>query len=360
VDAARGIVSRDGAAGEMGIMLTGAPQEDEEHLARGRRERTEAVIFGNDWQTQDIAIEGDGSRQVGDIDRGFENAGEWRWHDRIPQGEILSSISRGQQGREVVTGEEWLQCRKAEDMVHFLSSEQTTFRTRWQRWRGVQRFKVSERQWRLLCCACVFRIADLIPVTEARRCVVVSEQYAEGLVGDEELREAIEASMAACTSYGGDRLTREWQNAVSRVHRTPGQALVCLGAVVRARALATFWNAQREEKYVSRARYVTEDPVYQSAQQTEEAAQADLLRDIVGNPFQPRPAFDPQWQSWRRGLIPTMAQQIHDERRYENLPILADMLEEAGCDNEAILAHCRGPGPHVRGCWVVDWLLAKS
>jgi hypothetical protein len=40
--------------------------------------------------------------------------------------------------------------------------------------------------------------------------------------------------------------------------------------------------------------------------------------------------------------------------------ILADALEEAGCTDAAILSHLRGPGPHVRGCWVVDLLLGKE
>ena len=42
------------------------------------------------------------------------------------------------------------------------------------------------------------------------------------------------------------------------------------------------------------------------------------------------------------------------------MPILADALEDAGCDNEHLLGHCRGPGPHVRGCWVVDLVLARD
>jgi len=55
-----------------------------------------------------------------------------------------------------------------------------------------------------------------------------------------------------------------------------------------------------------------------------------------------------------------MAREIHDERRFGDLPILADALEDAGCSAEAVLRHCRGPGPHVRGCWVVDLALGKD
>ena len=55
-----------------------------------------------------------------------------------------------------------------------------------------------------------------------------------------------------------------------------------------------------------------------------------------------------------------LAQAIYEERRFGDLPVLADALEEAGCTDADILSHCRGPGPHVRGCWVVDLLLGKQ
>jgi hypothetical protein len=51
---------------------------------------------------------------------------------------------------------------------------------------------------------------------------------------------------------------------------------------------------------------------------------------------------------------------IYDDRRFQDLPILVDALEEAGCANVDILGHCRGPGPHARGCWVVDLILGKE
>jgi hypothetical protein len=55
-----------------------------------------------------------------------------------------------------------------------------------------------------------------------------------------------------------------------------------------------------------------------------------------------------------------LAQAIYDDRAFDRLPILADALEDAGCHDAGILAHCRGPGPHVKGCWVVDLLLGKT
>jgi hypothetical protein len=55
-----------------------------------------------------------------------------------------------------------------------------------------------------------------------------------------------------------------------------------------------------------------------------------------------------------------LAQAVYDERAYDRLPVLADALEDAGCHDADILTHCRGPGPHVRGCWLIDLLLGKE
>ena len=88
--------------------------------------------------------------------------------------------------------------------------------------------------------------------------------------------------------------------------------------------------------------------------------QSTLIRDIFGNPFRPRPAVDAAWLSWNDGTLAKLAQGIYDDRAFDRLPILADALEEAGCANADILNHCRQPGEHVRGCWVVDLVLGKS
>jgi hypothetical protein len=87
------------------------------------------------------------------------------------------------------------------------------------------------------------------------------------------------------------------------------------------------------------------------------------LRDIVGNPFRPV-TIDTSWQT------PTalgLAQVAYDVRRLpsgeldpQRLSVLADALEDVGCANRQILDHLRGPGPHVRGCFALDFLLEKS
>jgi hypothetical protein len=89
------------------------------------------------------------------------------------------------------------------------------------------------------------------------------------------------------------------------------------------------------------------------------AKQAECLCCIVGNPFRPV-QHDPAWLRWRDGAIIHMAQTIYDDRCFQDLPILADPLEEASGTDAELLGRCRGTGEHVRGCWVVDLVLAKS
>lgn len=69
---------------------------------------------------------------------------------------------------------------------------------------------------------------------------------------------------------------------------------------------------------------------------------------------------DLSWLASNNGTVVKLAQAIYDERAFDRLPILADALEDAGCTNQDILAHCRGGGEHSRGCWVVDLLLGKE
>jgi hypothetical protein len=75
-------------------------------------------------------------------------------------------------------------------------------------------------------------------------------------------------------------------------------------------------------------------------------------RDIFGNPFRPV-----DFAPWRTDTAVALARQMYKAREFSVMPILADALQDAGCDNEEALSHCRGAGPHVRGCWVVDGVL---
>jgi hypothetical protein len=100
-------------------------------------------------------------------------------------------------------------------------------------------------------------------------------------------------------------------------------------------------------------------PAWRSGTTAERVTQAALLRDLFGNPFRPV-ALDSAWLAWQGGTIPKLAQAIYDDRAFDRLPVLADALLDAGCEDADLLGHLRGPGPHVRGCWPVDLLLGKG
>jgi hypothetical protein len=89
------------------------------------------------------------------------------------------------------------------------------------------------------------------------------------------------------------------------------------------------------------------------------AARTALLRDIFGNPFQ-TPPVPPDVLAWKDATVRRLALGIYEEQAFDRLPILADALLDAGCDDEKLLHHCRSEGPHVLGCWAVELLLGKS
>jgi hypothetical protein len=82
------------------------------------------------------------------------------------------------------------------------------------------------------------------------------------------------------------------------------------------------------------------------------------LRDIFGDPFN-SVAIGPAWLEWNKGTVNRLARTIYNDKEFALMPILGDALEDALCDDAAILQHCRSVGPHVRGCWVLDLILGK-
>jgi hypothetical protein len=110
-------------------------------------------------------------------------------------------------------------------------------------------------------------------------------------------------------------------------------------------------------QYLEEVERVREHPVFASARDRTELEWGALVREIYGpTPFRITP-FEPRW---RTPAVLGISHRIYDERDFAGMPILADALADAGCDDEAILDHLRGPGPHVRGCWALDRVLAKE
>jgi hypothetical protein len=258
-----------------------------------------------------------------------------------------------------MTEAEWLPSTDVRRMYVFLRDTATLYRTRWHGYRAVPRFAFSERKSRLFAVACCRRILHLMPTDKARECVLAAEQYADGLIRDETLAAAVDASMRSCQEDWRARcysfalahpaVSRAAINALGRVHRQEGARAGVANAVAEAWAYATMFESRQDYK----------SELYNAYLESEHARQADYLRDIVGNPFRPS-AIDPAWLAWNDRCVERLARAIYEERDFERLPILHDALLDAGCDDEQMLAHCRATEGHVRGCWVLDLLLGKE
>jgi hypothetical protein len=269
-----------------------------------------------------------------------------------------------------MTESDWLQEDDPHLMIQFLHEERTHFRTRWLGWMaGPRRYQVSERKWRLFYCACCRRIEHLLPVDESRLLLDVAECYADGKASEDELGHAVAVSRIACeqnrTQRGFEGVAWPWHeseavNAIARFHRSDEQGrLATLRAAARAWASAVFVERFRSAPPTLPEIQLQTEPSWEAEQGEEHARQAALLRDVLGNPFRV-PVLDPAWGAWEAGTVVRIARSIYEERRFENLPILADALEDAGCGDEAILDHCRSATEHVRGCWLMDLILERS
>jgi hypothetical protein len=214
------------------------------------------------------------------------------------------------------------------------------------------RQKVSERKLRLFTVACCRRIWGLLTDKRSREAVAVAERFADTLASEEERASARRAALDA---------SNEARQAFVD-HPDRGWDALCLGELSTDAADYTVYTpglhkaaecARRAVQYAWNLSPTGVEP------ETEQAAQCHLLRDVFGNPF--RPVLpDPDWLCWNNGTVARLAQGIYEERAFERMPILADALEDAGCADTAMLDHLRGPGPHVRGCHVLDLLIGRE
>ncbi len=200
----------------------------------------------------------------------------------------------------------------------------------------------SGRKLRLFACACCRRIWHLLTDPRSRHAVEVAEQFADGKANRARLGAAGDFAshvMMDAVARGGDKCNPAWDAASAAFGVTDDYPDGADWHVCNAVGHAPDAGA--------------------AARSAEKRAQAALVQDLFGNPFRPA-RIEPEWLTWNRGVVTTMARGIYEDRAFECLPVLADALEEAGCANLDVLNHCRGPGPHVRGCWVIDLLLGKE
>jgi hypothetical protein len=207
--------------------------------------------------------------------------------------------------------------------------------------------KPSERKLRLFGLACYRRVWHLFPNERWAVLVEVGERFVDQAASRAELNTAW-WRVPTSSEYPADLVAVA--NGIGVSDFNPRQANVV--AYAAARAIAKAANPRTD---VEAYRCPLRD--------AERAEQSDLLRCIFGNAFRPL-GFDAHWQT-PAGLA--LAQAAYYSRLLpsgtvepDRLAILADALEDAGCDNAELLGHLRAPGPHVRGCWPVDLLLGRG
>lgn len=225
------------------------------------------------------------------------------------------------------------------------------------------RTTATDRKLRLYACACARNIWDLLPEGLPRGLVELAELFADGLCDSGQVAAAADALMANTTN-GFPTYPESVALEAAHVCIQPNAPEVCVqpnvwafargagGTARECRANLAFRKIARTKKKgcIDRGNQVASE-----IDREELARQCLLVRDIFDNPFRPT-AIDPRW---RTSDVTALARGIYEDWAFDRLPLLADALMDAGCDNEDLLAHCRSDGPHVRGCWVVDAVLDK-
>ena len=207
-----------------------------------------------------------------------------------------------------MTEYEWLTSGSASAMLAFLED------------------RMSDRKLRLLACACCRRVWHFLTEDGGRQAVEMAERFADGWATRDQV-------MAVLLTHADKPLTVDCSLSVGRSALIPSRSVIRAAPSMVASLVARSGGTREEE----------------------EAFQSTLLRDVFGNPFRPV-SLNPAWLT---ANVVGLANSVYDARAFHDLPILADALQDSGCDDEGVLSHCRGEGPHARGCFVIDMLTGR-
>jgi hypothetical protein len=245
------------------------------------------------------------------------------------------------EGGRTVTEAEWLACEAPDDLLEHLGEPQ------------------KDRKHRLFACSCARRLWAVYPDDCCRHTVELAERFADCPGDPSALKAAWDELMALQAADRSNLFGAGWGRHSSfnvaayvanwRMDLYFSKSVAGVAVVVAA--CVAFPDIDIDEE--DGAKW---NPATAAVRAVERATQAALLRDIFGNPFRPA-AFSPEW---RTDTAVSLARQMYESRDFDAMPILADALQDAGCGSVDILGHCRGPGPHVRGCWVVDLVLGRA
>jgi hypothetical protein len=244
-----------------------------------------------------------------------------------------------------VTEAEWLACSAGDQMLSLVVK------------------RTSQRQWRLLRCACVRRLGSLLSDERCWKALDAVEQDADRPVGKTRLQAAQALAAKAVRTAEDVRLAVE-----ATGERGQGASRTCAREAA-AQAAEEAANGQGGAPSLGWGPWVTlAEALHPSAGNAgaaiaaEDRVHCELIREVVGNPFRPV-ALD---LALRTAIVVSLATAAYEQRPLPGggldparLCVLADALEEVGAAEE-VVTHLRGPGPHVRGCWALDLCLGKS
>lgn len=221
----------------------------------------------------------------------------------------------------------WLACNDPERMIAFLDT------------------RVSDRKLRLFALACVRRAWHFVTDKRIPKLVAILENVADGKVKSRDRERARDRSYTVASSDLDDMqqcigydLWTAFERDQAREHNDLGE---CVAAAFGYFKQGDSGNTRK----------------FTAGKKAERSEQPAVLREIAGNPFRPV-TFDP---AWRTDTAIALAKQMYDSRDFGAAPILADALQDAGCECEPLLDHLRDPAAaHVRGCWAVDLVLGLS
>lgn len=271
-------------------------------------------------------------------------------------------------GGKLMTESDWLASTDPAAMLAWLIGSGTGTRQ-------VSLCGISGRNLRLFACACCRQVWDGVVCSS---CGGSGRFFAD--------RQLPADRCPACRGTGrtGGLTDPRSRRAIEVAERlADGEAMKEDVVAARVSAILAFQESEQsfEKELVTRlfgpVSQLTENaglPRWFSVSTKFAATQAALLRDLMGNPWRPWQCrcdaevghycewceVRASWCLWNNCTVPRMAAAIYQERRWEDMPILADALEDSGATDPDILAHCRSGDPHARGCWVVDLLLGKS
>lgn len=274
-----------------------------------------------------------------------------------------------------MNGEQWLamigRCDLTHEEFESLEDELTLDEAEWKvcdspaiRLRYVCT-RTTERKLRLYFCSGCRRQTHLYYRDGSFKYLTTGENYAEGLASDEERHWA---------EYGAEASTFGYDFDVDFWNRYPGEGSAVVQSLVKIGAL--------EETALNGGEWIVHETVRTRLLHAAVLLEFALSR-LTHRPFGSRIAFPlngPDWPgcwlsdcvfgnpfrpvvtdpAWLTTTVQSIASYIYQDRAFDRLPILADALEEIGCTNADVLLHCRQPGEHVRGCWVVDLMLGKA